>query len=60
MYHLLIEQLESQALLRAQRIFRRLGGQITQVSDLIITDNIPLYIRCYTHSYNKLVTRLNL
>ena len=50
MYYLLIEQLESQALLRAQRIFQRLGGQITQVSDLVITDNIPLYTRCYTHS----------
>ena len=50
MYHLLIEQLESQALLRAQRIFRRLGGQITQVSDLVITNNIPLYTRCYVHS----------
>ena len=50
MYHLLIEQLESQALLRAQRIFRRLGGQITQVSDLVITNNIPFYTRCYVHS----------
>ena len=60
MYHLLIEQLESQALQKAQRIFRRLGGQITQVSDLIITNDIPLYTKCYTHSYNKLVARLHL
>ena len=60
MYHILIEQIESQALIQAQRLFRRLGGQITQVSDLIITDDIPLYTKCYIHSYNKLVARLNL
>lgn len=43
MYHILIEQIESQALIQAQRLFRRLGGQITQVSDLIIANDIPLY-----------------
>ena len=58
MYHLLIEQLESQALIQAHRLFRRLGGQIHQVSDLIITNDIPLYTKCYIHSYNKLLNRL--
>lgn len=58
MCHLLIEQLESQALIQAHRLFRRLGGQITQVSDLIITNDIPLYTKCYIHSYNKLTKRL--
>ena len=60
MYHLLIQQLESQALQRAQRIFRRLGGQITQTHGLITTNDIPLYTSCYIHSYNKLVARLHL
>ena len=58
MYHILIEQLESQALIQAHRLFRRLGGQIHQVSDLIITNDIPLYTQCYVHSYNKLLNRL--
>ena len=58
MYHLLIQQIESQALHQAQRLFRRLGGQIHQVSDLIITNDIPLYTRCYIHTYNKLLNRL--
>lgn len=58
MYHLLIQQIESQALIQAQRLFRRLGGQIHQVSDLIITNDIPLYTQCYVHSYNKLIKRL--
>ena len=57
MHHLLIQQLESKALHRAQRIFRRLGGHIEQISDLIITDNIALYTKCYIHSYNKLLRK---
>jgi hypothetical protein len=56
--HYLTEQIESQALDRAQKLFRRLGGQITQVSDLIITNDIILYTKCYVHSYNRLVKSL--
>jgi hypothetical protein len=56
--HHLIQQIESQALDRAQKLFRRLGGQITQISDLIITNDIPLYTKCYVHSYNRLVKGL--
>ena len=58
MYHLLIQQIESQALRQAQRLFSRLGGQITQVHDLIITNDIPLYTKCYVHAYNKILNRL--
>lgn len=54
MYHL---QLESQAILQAQRIFQRLGGKITQVSSLVITNDILLYTQCYVHSYNKLLRK---
>lgn len=55
--YILIEHIEAQAIDQAQRIFRRLGGQITKVSDLIITNNIPLYIQCYVHSYNKILKK---
>lgn len=57
MYHILIEHIEAKAISQAQRIFRRLGGQIAQVSDLIITDNIPLYTQCYVHAYNKILKK---